>query len=115
MSYPKSNWQVIAQLALVENNSGLMRVSTFYVTYQDPIRYQSVQWTHTPEPEKKPTGKTYGYVRGYTQMREAYDKLINRLNNPWTEIKAIESEEKIQKIIKKCIERVNESNNYLGN
>lgn len=89
-----------------------MRVSTFYVTYQDPIRYRSVQWTHTPEPEDKPTGKTYGYTKGHDQMRATYDDLVNRESNPWIEIKPLGSEEDIHKIINECRRRVDQSNKF---
>ena len=58
-------------------------------------------------------GKTYGYMRGYDQMREAYDGLINRLNNPWTEIKPLGSKEEVYQIIEKCRKRVEASNEFL--
>ena len=105
MSLP-ANWRVISQISRVDAK-GFLVVATFYVTYQDPITFKSVRWTHTPEPEKT-KGKSYIYEQGYEQMRRTYRELISG-ETPYTEIKPMLSKEEIWAEIKRCREQEKQS------
>ena len=100
-----AKWRVISQINRIDAR-GLITVATFYVTYQDPVTFKSVRWTHTPEPEHT-KGKSYIYEQGYEQMRRTYRELISG-DTPYTENKPMLSKEEIWSEIKRCREKENQ-------
>ena len=92
-------------------SNGLLVVSTFYVTYQEPYRFKSVRWTHNPDPEKLTKGKSYTYDSGHDQMKKMYTNLISG-DDPYTEIKPLMSKEEIWEEILSCRKRVEDSDKF---